>query len=310
MKKTVIAFMTLASPAFLISPNIVMAQSVAPLSVTAQTVSPDTSLLVAVPHELIAGETVSFKMSLKDAQAFPIPDREFSLMISYNEETMVRTLKTDATGSAVTDFVPELPGGISASAMVDSAHFITSATIIPAAPTAAPTAASAPVTAIVVPPEFVITEVASPMVDVPPTPETVAEVEQTVPTFIASKPEMSSELVSTPGSFVWNTGFGKLTYVNPDSLQLLTMWDAMWAFNALREQAMQVPDEVLELLPKADNSDMAIDDSLLEQYGGRMLMTTTDQSRIWYVSPKDMRRHWFDGSVRSYDYLKSISEQK
>jgi len=272
-----------------------------PQTTSKQTVSEQRSSLMVLPTELTVGETMAFILTLKDVAGAPIANRYVELMVSINGEMKVRPVTTDAAGVARLDVEATEPGEISASAMVDSALFIASATAVKGTDASAKTASSEEASA-----------------------KTVLATESNAPTStngekvgvglgVGEKIEILEtkaipEPQSKSGKFVWNKASGILTYQNPASRKILKIWDARWGFGALRSQATVVSSATLKKIPQAAEK-KANNMALRKRYAGQILVSSKTDKFVWYINPNDLKRYWFDGSAKSYAYLILVADK-
>jgi len=262
----------------------------------APTASDRYSTFEAVPKLLSVGKVLSFILILKDTTAAPITGRTVQFMVTTNGVLKVSQVTTDAAGKGQLDIVVSQPGSVSTSILVDSARFVASATVVEGETATPPTAGQG-------------TAQKPEKTTEPERPVFIVNVTSTVGTAAPGAQPAPSVPAYLPGKFVWNFALRKLTYQNPKTSTLLAMWDAKWAYGALRKQSMRVIDATLNKIPPS-NSNSNSNTDVRKYYSGYVLSTANDQKRIWYVNPRDLKRYWFDGSAPSYEYLKRIAEQR
>jgi hypothetical protein len=248
------------------------------------------------------GKTVTFILTLANEGGQPLADRSAQIIVSIRGENTVYSVTTNAGGQARVQVKATIPGGITATAMVDRALLIRSVTVENGT-SSNPTGASESA-----PPASTYQEPQNPT-GAPAGTETStpspAQAEQAPATTASETPAPAPvELKYVSGKFVWNSDQRKLTYKNPRTGKTLAMWEARWAFNALKEMAQQIPETTLTKIP-VSGSNSRNNMSVRKSFAG-FILQGRDKKRIWYVNPKDLKRYYFDGSAKSFEYLKKL----
>lgn len=85
-------------------------------------------------------------------------------------------------------------------------------------------------------------------------------------------------------------------FVNPATKKTYNLTSASAAFKTLNLQAVKVTDQQLK------------DKTVLKKYAGRILVSKSNPKRLWYVKPGSLSLTYFDGSDKSFAYLKTQAE--
>jgi hypothetical protein len=77
------------------------------------------------------------------------------------------------------------------------------------------------------------------------------------------------------------------------------------SFDALRSAADKISDADLSKIPLW-NSTSTGDIFIRSKYAGHFVYTASDTTHVWFVSPGDLRRYYFDGSDASFQFLEQF----
>ena len=104
------------------------------------------------------------------------------------------------------------------------------------------------------------------------------------------------------------TGAGELWYVNPKDNKRYLLANAEVAFSLLSAWAVTVTDKDIAGLPGAsEQSPSTAKRAAAQKRAGTLVMSAMDRSKVWFISPKDLRRYYFDGSESSWRFFHYVA---
>lgn len=95
---------------------------------------------------------------------------------------------------------------------------------------------------------------------------------------------------------------GIVSYINPVDGKPHVFFGATDAWIQLRKISTAVSSEDFVKIPSSDSS-MVGDMNVRKNYAGHFIFSLTDQLPLWFVSPHDLKRYYFDGTESSYQFL-------
>ena len=111
-------------------------------------------------------------------------------------------------------------------------------------------------------------------------------------------------------------GVAVMKYISPVTQKTLYTISigttAKQAFTNLAKYATRISDTELRQipLPDAKKNTVKANRTIQNKYAGRLLTTKTDTKNIWYVSPTDLKRYYYNGTDASLDYIFSYIAQR
>jgi hypothetical protein len=245
-------------------------------------VSQSVSTFTAQPILTTVGSDLIYILTLKDANSNPISGKDVTVLVSKNLKPATRYPRTtDQNGQTSVTITSDEIGDYIANTVVDNAHFIASA-----------------------------------VVSAGDQPNTLAQPQPAATTYIAptsENPQTQNQptqaLQYAVGRLTMNVNQNILTYTDAATQQSLRMWEARWAFNALKNLAITVPDATLKQIPQP-GQDKQQNLDLRRTFAGKILISKSDKNKIWYIHPDSLQRYWFNGTASSFTYLKSIADQR
>ncbi len=259
---------------------------------TPTTVSQNTSSLTAQPQLSTAGSDIIFTLTLKDANNAPVTSKDVVILVSKNLQTATHyTRTTNQDGQASVTIHSDDIGDYIANSVVDNVHLIASAIV---------TAGNQPATQTQSPQDTTFQTSPIPNLILTRSPNDATS---------QSAPSAETALQYASGRLILNTNQNILTYTDPTTQQTLRMWESRWAFNALKGLATTVTDATLRQIPQPGQEKQQNID-LRRSFAGKILVTKSDKSKIWYIHPDTLQRYWFNGSASSFTYLKSVADQR
>lgn len=96
---------------------------------------------------------------------------------------------------------------------------------------------------------------------------------------------------------------GTVMYKLPSSGKVYAMTSSTDATSVLQGLALTVSDSDLLQIPKVDEASTGTTMTLRQKFAADIIYSTTTPNFLWYVSPVNLKRYYFDGSNTSLQFL-------